>query len=130
MSRTPLVAGTLAALLLAAVFGAGVLVGANRYGKPKSVIQLVTIKWAADATPEQREAVLQGVERMAGEIPGVRNVWLRPLHLEPRDFTAAFAIEFQDQAAADRFAKHPLHEAWSKTSLLVREEMRSQQLTN
>ena len=130
MNRTPVVAGMLAALALAAAFGAGTLAGANRYGKPKSVIQVVTIKWTAEATPEQREAVLQGIERMAAEIPGVRNIWLKPVHLEPRDFTAAFAIEFQDQAAADRYARHPLHQVWSKTYLPVREESRSQQLTN
>ena len=120
----------LIAAALVAAFCAGIVAGANKYGKPKSVIHVVTIKWAADATPEQREAAIQGVEKMADGIPGIKNIWLKPLRVQPRDYTAAFAIEFEDQAAADRYAKHPVHEAWNKIYLPAREESRSQQVTN
>ena len=83
-----------------------------------------------DATPEQRQAVLDGVEKMAADIPGIKNVWTKSIRVQPRDFNAAFAIEFEDQAAADRYAKHPAHEAWNKIYQPVRAESRSQQVTN
>jgi len=113
-----------------ALFAAGMLTGARTYQKPKTVVEVVSIKWTADAAPELRRAALEGVEKMAAEIPGVRTLWLRTLRVQPRDFMTAFAIEFDDQAAADRFARHPLHEAWSKSFLPVMEESRIQQVTN
>ncbi len=122
---------TAAALVgAAALFASGVMVGQNKYNKPKSIIHLVTIQWTAEASPEARQAAIDGVEKMAAEIPGIKNIWLKPLRVQPRDFTAAFAIEFEDQAAADRYAKHPAHEAWNKIYLPVRAESRSQQVTN
>ncbi len=113
-----------------ALFGAGVVTGAGAYQKPKTVIEVVTVKWTADAAPELRRAALEGVEKMAAEIPGARNLWLRTLRVQPRDFMTAFAIEFDDQAAAERFARHPAHEAWTKSFLPVIEESRVQQVTN
>ena len=122
-------AGLAAAL---ALFGAGYLAGAgaNKYGKPKSIVHLVTIKWTEESTPEQRKAAIDGVEKMAAEIQGIKNVWLKPVRVQPQEFNAVFAIEFEDQAAADRYVKHPAHEAWNKIYLPVREESRSQQVTN
>lgn len=113
-----------------ALFGAGYLAGANNYGKPKTIVHLVTVKWTADSTPEQRKAAIEGVEKMAAEIPGIKNVWLKPLRVQPGDYNAVFAIEFTDKAAADRYVKHPAHDAWNKIYLPVREESRSQQVTN
>ncbi len=106
------------------------LSGARAIQRPKTVIEVVTIKWAADAPPESRRAALEGVEKMAGEIPGIRSLWLRTLRVQPRDFTTAFAIEFEDLAAAERFARHPAHEAWTKTYLPLIEESRIQQVSN
>ena len=120
---------SLAAAALA-LFGAGMLIGAKTYQKPKTLIQVVTIKWTADAAPEQRRAAIEGVEKVAAEVPGVRNVWLRSIRVQPRDFMTAFAIEFEDQASAERFARHSAHEAWNKSFLPIIEESRSQQVTN
>jgi hypothetical protein len=113
-----------------AILGVGAAAGARTYQKPKTVIEVVTIRWAADAAPELRRAALEGLDKMAAEFPGVRNVWLRPLRIQPRDFMSGFAIEFDDQAAAERFAKLPAREAWNKTFLPLIEESRTEQLTN
>jgi len=112
------------------ILGVSAVTGARTYQKPKTVIQVVTIRWTADAAPEQRRAALEGVDKLAADFPGVRNVWLRPLRLQPRDFMSAYAIEFDDQAAAERFAKLPAHEAWNKSFLALIEESRTQQLSN
>ena len=127
MSKRALAGALVAALVL---FTAGVLAGAAAFQKPKTVIEVITIKWTAEAAPELRRAALEGLERIAHEIPGVRNIWLRTLRVQPRDFMTAFAIEFDDQAAAERFARHPAQEAWMKTYLPLIEESRLQQVTN
>jgi hypothetical protein len=119
--------GVAAALALACAL---VVAGARGYQKPKTVIQVVTIKWAADAAPELRRAAIEDVGKTLAEIPGVERVWLRTLRVQPRDFMSAFALEFEDQAAADRYARHPAHEAWNKTYLPIIEESRTQQVTN
>jgi hypothetical protein len=113
-----------------ALFGAGFLAGANTFEKPKSIIHFVAIKWTAESTPEQRKAAIEGVEKMASEIPGIKRIWVKPIRVQPRDFTGALAIEFEDQAAADRYAKHPAHDAWYKIYIPVRDESRSFQVTN
>lgn len=121
------------AMLLAAaagIFAAGVMTGANNYKQPSSVIHVVTVKWKSDSTPEQQKQVIDGVKTMASEIPGVRNIWIKSTRVQPNDYNAAFAIEFEDRAAADRYADHPAHKAWQKVYEPVHEESRSQQITN
>ena len=116
--------------VFALLAGASLLSGARALQKPKTVLQVVTIKWTGEAAPEVRRAALDGIEKLATEIPGVQSVWLRTLRTQPRDFMSAFALEFEDQAAADRFARHPAHETWNKTYLPIIEESRVQQVTN
>jgi hypothetical protein len=50
--------------------------------------------------------------------------------MEPRDFDAAFVIEFVDRAAADRYAESPIHDAWSKQLQQIRLGSISPQITN
>lgn len=113
-----------------ALFASGALVGANKYQKPGSIIHVVAVKWTVESTPEQRQAVIDGVAKMGGEIPGITNIWLKTVRVQPRDYNAVFVIEFEDQAAADRYAKHPAHDAWNKIYMPIHAESRSQQVTN
>jgi hypothetical protein len=120
----------LGAVTALGLFGAGFLAGANQYQKPKSILHLVAVKWTEDSTPEQRKAAIEGVEKMAAQIPGIKRIWLKSLRVQPSDFNNAFAIEFEDQAAADRYGKDPGHEAWYKVYLPVHDQSRSFQVTN
>ena len=119
-----------AGLVLAAVFQAGVAYGQAKYGTPKTVLHVVAGKWKADATDEQKKAALDGLRTMLGQLPGVKNVWLKADRVQPREYHYAFAIEFESREAADAYANHPAHEEWYKVYQLIREESRSQQLTN
>jgi hypothetical protein len=67
---------------------------------------------------------------MAAKVPGVKNIWIKAERLQPRDFSAAFAIEFQNRAAADAYAESPVHEAWEQKYTLLREASISEQVTN
>jgi hypothetical protein len=117
----------LAALL---IWGSGYLLAAARYGRPKTVLHVVVLKWKPGTTAEQRRAVLDGVQQMAARIPGIRNIWLTPVHIGSLDYNAAFAIEFADRAAAERYATHPAHQAWAALEQAARATSLNVQLTN
>ena len=112
------------------VFLAGVAVGQNQYGQPKTVLHVVALKWKADAADEQKQKAIDGIKEMAATIPGIKNIWLKTDRVQPREYSAAFAIEFENRAAADAYAEHPAHEAWYEIYIPIREESRSLQVTN
>jgi ABC-type glycerol-3-phosphate transport system substrate-binding protein len=121
----------LAGILLAlALFSGGYLAGQNKFGQPKTVLHLTIIKWNANASDADKERALEGVKEMAAKIPGIKNVWIKGDRIQPRDFNAAFAIEFKDRDAADAYAESPIHKAWSDQYLLLRAASLSEQVTN
>lgn len=121
---TTLVAGALA------VFGAGMLAGANTFGTPNSVLHIITVQWKATATPEQKAAAIDGVKKMAGEVPGIKNVWLKTLKVQPGEYGNVIVMEFQDEAAFKNYAANPAHKEWESVYLPVREESRTHDVTN
>jgi hypothetical protein len=130
--KSAILRAAIAAAVALAIFGAGFLLGANKFSKPNSVIHVVTLKWTPQSTPEQQKAALEGVEKMAGEIPGIRRIWLKTLKVQSpdEDFTNAFAIEFENKAAFDRYAEDPAHRAWEKVYLPIRGRSLSHDITN
>ncbi|HZT31146.1 MAG TPA: Dabb family protein [Bryobacteraceae bacterium] len=114
----------------AAVFGAGVLAGANKFGTPNSVVHVVTVQWKSSATAEQKAAAIEGVRKMAAEVPGIKNIWLKTLKVQPRDYNAAIVMEFKDQAAFDAYKDAPAHKEWEKIYLPIRAESTTHDITN
>jgi len=136
--KTPLRITT-TALAAAALFGSGMLVGArqpapktvaNQFATPHTIIHVSLIKWKPDVPEAEKQKALDGVKEMAAQIPGIRNVWTKVARMQPRDYHAAFVIEFENREAANRYAESPVHEAWSKRFLLIREASISPQITN
>lgn len=125
------VAFTLIAMVgLLCVFRAGVAVGKNEYGTPKSLIHVVIVKWKAGTSDADKQRAIDGVKTMAAAVPGVKNIWLKADRVQPREFNTAFAIEFESRAAADAYVENPAHKEWEKIYLPIREESRSLQITN
>ncbi len=96
--------------LLIAIFSAGVLIGQNKFGTPKTVIHVVTLKWTDDSTAEQRQKALDGVKTMAATIPGIKNVWLKKLKVQAQTATDkpydwAFVMEFESEAALKAYGR-------------------------
>ncbi len=129
------------AALLALGVGAGAAV--NKYGKPKSIIHVVTLYYKDGTTDEQKKSVLDGIEKMAAEIPGIKNVWLRGVKVQgayvekqadgsmkSRPFTDAFAIEFEDERAFKAYDDHPAHRAWEKIYVPLRARSSTHDITN
>jgi len=113
-----------------AILGAGILLGANRFGKPKSILHIVTVKWKTDATAAQREAAIKGVEKMAGEIAGVKNVWTETLKVQGQGYNNVFVMEFENKAAFDAYADHAAHKDWEKIYVPIREQSTTHDATN
>jgi hypothetical protein len=128
MSRNPRI--LIVTLLVGALFFAGYAAGQNRFGQPKTILAISLVKFRPGVSDADGQKAIDGVKQLAAQIPGIKNIWLKPARMEPRDFDAAFVIEFVDRAAADRYADSPLHEEWSKQLQLIRLTSISPQITN
>jgi hypothetical protein len=106
------------------------VVAQNSFGTPKTIIHVSVIKWTEGVSAADKKKVLDGVKEMAAKIPGMKNVWIKGLRVQPEGYTDAFAIEFENQAAADRYAKDPVHDKWTEEFAKVREATLSPQITN
>jgi hypothetical protein len=106
------------------------LVAQNSYGTPKTIIHVSVIKWKDGVSAADKKRALDGVKEMAAKIPGMKNVWTKALRVQPEGYHDAFVIEFENQAAADRYAKDPVHDAWAEALAKVREASLSPQITN
>jgi hypothetical protein len=133
----------LAASLTLVALGAGAAFAANKYGKPKSIVHVVTLYYKDGVTDEQKTAVLEGIEKMASEIPGIRNVWLKSVKVQgayvekmpdgtmkSRPFTDAFVIEFENEAAFKAYDDAPAHRTWEKLYTNVRARSSTHDITN
>jgi hypothetical protein len=113
-----------------ALFSAGVLIGQNKFNKPNSIVHVVTIRWKADATADQKKAALDAVDKMAGKVPGITNVWTKGIKVQGEGYSDAFVIEFRDKAAFDAYAENPAHKEFESVYLPVRDRSTSHDITN
>ena len=120
------------ALSLLAVFTASIVLGQkkNSFQTPPSVLHVITLKWTDGATDAQKQAALDGVKTMAAQVPGLTNVWLKTLKVQPQGYNAVIALEFKDQAAFDAYAANPAHKEWEKVYLPVRQQSTTHDVTN
>lgn len=102
----------------------------NNFGAPKSIIHVSIIQWKAGVSDADKKMALEGVKEMAAKIPGMKNVWIKAIRVQPEGYHDAFAIEFENQAAADRYAKDPVHDKWTEAFTKIREASISPQITN
>lgn len=123
----------------ASLFVAGAAVGSlhahsaaaqNRFGQPKTVLHVVIYKFKDNVSNYDREQAINGIKSMAGNIPGIKNVWLKTERNQIRDFSGVYAIEFTSAEAAADYSESPIHEAWSKKWQELRENSLSFQISN
>jgi hypothetical protein len=110
------------------MFTAGV-VAANKFASPSSIVHIVTVQWKEDSTPEQRTAAIEGVRKMAGQIPGMKSVWLKAIKLQG-GANAVLVMEFADQKSFDAYADHPAHREWENIYLPIRQRSTTFDVTN
>jgi hypothetical protein len=119
-------------VLAAGIFAAGILVGQgqNKYGTPQSVLHIVTVQFKADSTAAQQTAAIEGVKTMAAQTPGVKNIWIKKIKVQPAEYSTVFAMEFENKAAFDRYTDAPAHKEWEKLYLPIRERSTTHDVTN
>ncbi|MEP7362358.1 MAG: Dabb family protein [Acidobacteriota bacterium] len=120
----------MAAALALTLLGAGGLVAANKFGKPTSVIHVVTVKWKPGTTPEQITAALAGVEKVASTYPGISNVWIKTLKVQGKDYANAFVMEFKSEKDLKSYTDSAAQKEWYKVYLPIREESTTHDITN
>src|SRR5215813_5261217 len=93
---------------LITVFVIGIVIGQNKFTQPKTVIHVVALRWTSESTPEQRQKAIDGIKTMAGKVPGIKNIWLKTVKVQPltsdKPIDDVFAIEFNDEAALKAYA--------------------------
>ena len=122
MTRKPV----LAALLLAC---ATFLEAAPQ--KPKSVIHVITVTWAGDASKEAIQKAIQGAEAI--NHPGLTRVWTRPIKKQldgnPNQ-NHIIVMEFESEAALKSYADSAAQKKWYEVYMPVRGESRTHDITN
>ena len=120
----------LTAALALTLLGAGALIAANKYGKPTSVIHVVTVRWKAEATPAQIDAAIAGVEKVAANYPGIKNVWSKTLKVQGQGYKNAFVMEFESKDALDKYTDSEAQKEWYKVYLDIRDQSTTHDITN
>ena len=113
---------------LIAVLAVGIAIGQGKFGQPKSVLHIVTVKWKADSTAEQRQKAIDGVKTLASKYPGITNVWLKPLKVQGTD--AVFVMEFKDEAALKAYVDTAAQKEWYDVYIPVRGQSQTHDITN
>jgi Stress responsive A/B Barrel Domain len=113
-----------------AIFGSGLAVGARMANKPKSVLHIITMKWTDGATAEQKKQAIDGIEKMASRMPGITNLWLKTLKVQPEEYNNVFVMEFKDEAAFKAYADDPAHREWEKIYVPLRGQSTTHDVTN
>ena len=96
---------------------------------PKSVIHVVSVKWKADATPEQIKAALEGVQALPAAFKGITRVWTNTIKKQG-DWSHVFVMEFADVAALKAYADSDAQKEWYKAYIPIRERSNSHDITN
>lgn len=106
------------------------VIGQNKFSQPKSVLHIITVKWKEDSTTEQRQKAIDGVKEMAAKVPGIKNVYLKTVKVQPGGYNNVIVMEFESEAAFSAYTDHPAHKKWEETYLPIREESRTHDVTN
>lgn len=127
---TMMIRASLVATLMTLSAAGSWLAAQNSFGTPKTIIHVSIIQWKEGVSDADKKRVLDGVKEMAAKVPGMKNVWTKAIRVQPQGYHDAFVIEFENQAAADRYAKDPVHDTWTEALAKVREASISPQITN
>jgi hypothetical protein len=102
---------------------------------PKSIIHVVTVAFKEGTTPQQIQAVLDGVKAMPAKYPGMTRVWTKTVKVQnqneaPIKMTHAFVMEFADEAAFKGYTGSAAQLDWYKVYEPVRERSVTHDISN
>ena len=98
---------------------------------PSSVIHIINVKWKVDATPEQIKAAVDAVQQLPAKYPGLKRVWTRNLKYQGQEgFKQAIVMEFESQDALKKYENSAAQKWWYGLYLPVRDDSRTDDVTN
>lgn len=79
---------------------------------------VLLLRWRAEATPDQREAAIQGLHRLTGEVPQLRALTTRTdAGLAHGNADLMVTMDFADAQDWRGYQDHPAHRALVETVL-------------
>jgi hypothetical protein len=97
------------------LLGGGSIAGLAADPKPGKLVHIGLVWLKNPGNEPEREKIMEALRSFRREIPEVRSLSMGRSHgsstgLMDASFDVCFTLEFDDQAALDRYAKHPVHE--------------------
>jgi antibiotic biosynthesis monooxygenase (ABM) superfamily enzyme len=123
MTRRPFFAACTALILATGVLAADT--------KPKSVIHVIAVKWKPEATPAKIDQAIKAAEALPAQYPGITRVWTKAIKKQLTDgYTDLIVMEFASEEALTKYADSPAQKKWYESYLPIREESRTNDITN
>ena len=97
---------------------------------PTSVIHHVTLKWKEGTTDADKQKALDGLKEIVSTTEGAKNIWMKSLKIQPREYSQTFVIEFESEAALKAYAEHPKKKEWDDFYYSIRETSLNSVTTN
>lgn len=98
---------------------------------PKTVIHVITVKWKADAKPEQIEKALAEVAKLPATNAGVTRTWTKPIKKQlPEGFNHVIVMEFASEDALQKYVDSPAQKKFYDVYMPLREASRTSDITN
>lgn len=98
---------------------------------PKTVIHVISVKWKADASPEQIQKALAEVAKMPSMNAGVTRVWTKPIKKQlPEGYSNVIVMEFASEEALKKYVDSPAQKKFYDVYMPLREESRTSDITN
>ena len=98
---------------------------------PQTVIHIINVKWKADAAPEQIKAAVDAVQQLPAKYPGLKRVWTKNLKFQGQEgFKQAIVMEFESQDALKKYENSAAQKWWYGLYLPVRDDSRTDDITN
>jgi Stress responsive A/B Barrel Domain len=117
-------------LTIGASFFAGRVSGKTEVNMPKTVIHHVALQWKKDVSDADKAKALDGLKEVLSEVPGVKNLWMKTIKVQPKEFSQTFVVEFEDEAALKAYADNPNKKKWDDFYYSIREVSQNCVTTN
>jgi hypothetical protein len=119
-----------ATVFCCAIFLSGYVVGKDSIEMPKTVIHHVTLKWKDGVTDADKQKAMDGLKEIVSSTEGAKNLWMKSIKVQPREYSQTFVIEFESEAALKAYAEHPKKKEWDDFYYSIRETSLNSVTTN
>jgi hypothetical protein len=98
---------------------------------PTTVIHIIQVKWKVEATPEQVKAAVDAVQLLPIKYPGIKRVWTKNLKYQGQEgFKQAIVLEFESPDSLRKYEGSAAQKWWYELYMPVREDSRTDDITN